>query len=87
MLLQRIDKIKEQEKEKEDVFKRTNIQCQKDTLLHTKVNNLTQETATSFNVAEIKLLVRWELSKVTPGNEQALIGMYLEMKNPTELIP
>ena len=77
VLLQRKDKIKELEKEKEDAVNRTNVQCQKDTLLLTKVNDLTRETATSFNVAEIKLLVRWKLNEVPPGNKQALIDMYL----------
>ena len=62
--------IKELEKEKEEAVNRTNVQCQKDTLLRTKGNDLTRETATSFNVAEIKVLVRWKLNKVPPGNNK-----------------
>ena len=65
----------------------TNLQCQKDTLLRTKGNDLNQETATSLNVAEIKVSVRWKLNKVPPGSKQALIVMYLELPNPPEIIP
>ena len=75
VLLQRKELIKEQDKEKEYVFNRTNVQCQKDTLLRTKGNDLTWETATSFNVVEIKVLVRWKLNKVPPETKQALIDM------------
>ena len=87
MLLQHKEQIKELEKEKEDVVNRNNVQCKKGTLLRTKGNDLTQETATSFNVAEIKVLVRWKLNKVPPGNKQALIDMYLELPNPPNIIP
>ena len=52
-----------------------------------KGNDLTRETKTSFNVAEIKVLVRWKLNNVPPGNKQALIDMYLELPNPLESIP
>ena len=51
VLLQRKEQIKKLEKEKEDVVNRNNVQCQKYTLLRTKVNYLTRDTATSFNVA------------------------------------
>ena len=51
VLLQLKENIKELDKDKEDVVNRTNVQCQKDTLLRTKGNYLTRETATSFNVA------------------------------------
>ena len=56
-------------------------------LLRTKGNDLTRETATIFNVAEIKVLARWKLNKVPPGNKQALIDMYLELPNPPKIIP
>ena len=55
--------------------------------MRTKGNDLTQETETSFNDAEIIVLVRWKLNKVPPGNKQALIDMYLELPNPPEIIP
>ena len=63
LLLQLKEHIKELDKDKEDVVNITNAQFQKDTLLRTKGNDLTQDTATSFNVAEIKLLVRSKLNK------------------------
>ena len=87
LLLQLKETIKELDKYKEGVFNRTNVQCQKDTLLRTKGNYLIRETATSFNVAEINVLVRWKLNKVTPGNKQALINMYLELPNPPKNFP
>ena len=87
MLIQRKERIRELEEENEDVVNITNVQCQKDTLLRTKGNDLTQDTATSFNVAEIKVLMRWKLNKVLPGNKQALIDMYLELPNPPKIIP
>ena len=87
VLLQRKERIKDLEKDKEDVDNRNNVQCQKDTLLRTKGNDLTRKTATSFNVAEIKVPVRWKLNKVTPGNKQALIDMYSELPNPPKIIP
>ena len=86
VLLQCKEWIKELEKEKEGVVNRTNVQCQKDTRLRTKGNDLTWETATSFNVTEIKVLVRWKINKVPPGNKRALIDMYLELTNPPEII-
>ena len=55
--------------------------------MRTKGNDLTRETATSFNVAEIKILVRWKINKAPPGNKQALIDTYLELPNPPEIIP
>ena len=77
VFLQRKERIKELMKDKEDVVNRTNAKCQKDKLLRTKGSDLIRETATSFNVAEIKLLVRWKLNDVPPGNTQELIDMYL----------
>ena len=85
VLLQRKDLIKELEKEKEVLVNRNNIQFQKYTLLRTKVNDLTRDTATSFNVVEIKVLVSCKLNKVPPGNKQALIDIYLELPNPPEI--
>ena len=73
LLLQHKQRIKELEKEKEDVFNRTNVQCQIYTLLCKKSNDVTQE----ISFAEIKVLVRWKLNKVPPGDKQALIDMYL----------
>ena len=86
MLLQPKERIKELEKDKEDVVNRTNVQYQKYALLPRKDNDLTRGTATSFNVAEIKLLVRWKLNKVPPGNKQALIDIYLELPNRPKII-
>ena len=87
MLLQHKEQLKELDKEKEDVINRTNVQCQKDTLLRTKDNSLTRETATSFNVIKIKVLVRWKLKKMPPVNKLALIDMYLELPNHPKIIP
>ena len=75
VLIQSKDQIKELDKEKEYVVNRTNAQCQKDTIFRIKGNDLTQETAISFNVTEIKVLVRWKLNKLPPGNKQSLIDM------------
>ena len=69
VLLQQKERTKELEKEKEDLVNRTNVQCQEDTLLSTKYNYLNRETVTSFNVAESKVLVRWKINRVPPGNK------------------
>ena len=55
--------------------------------MRTKSNDLTRQTATIFNVAEIKVLLRWKLNKVPPRNKQALIDMYLELPNTPRIIP
>ena len=87
VFLQRKERIKELQKEKEDLVNRTSVQYQKDTLLCRNGNDLTQETANSFNIQEIKVLVRWKLNKVQFGNKQALIDMYLELLIPPKIIP
>ena len=52
-----------------------------------KGNAITRETAIIFNAAEIKVLVRWKLNKVSPVDKQALIDMYLELPNLPKIIP
>ena len=63
------------------------VQYQRETLFRLEGNDLTIETSSIFLVTEIKVLLKWKMDKVPPGNKHALIGMYLQLPSPLEDIP
>ena len=78
--------IKELEKEKEEIEERMNRANERDLLIQEKGKNLTQETKKDFKLPEIKILLKWKVSKIPPGNKAALIQLYFDTPDPEEIM-
>ena len=58
---------------------------ERDLVIQEKGKSLTQETKKNFKLPEIKILLKWKVSKIPPGNKAALIQLYFDTFDPEEI--
>ena len=68
-LIKRRSQITDMEKLKEEIEDQVHVANGRDLLLTAEGTDLTEETKTSFTVSKIKVLIKWKVKKVPPGNK------------------
>ena len=86
-LIKRRIEIVDMEKMKKEIEDQVRVVNEKDLLLTSKSADLTQGTKSSFTIAEIKVLIKWKVRKVPPGNKQSLVDIYCNSPDPEEVVP